>query len=302
MTISGDLVRTNSDSYKRARLITETIELALLSTGILHPQRQDALDYTLSRRVNLVIKVPYSHKSDKSDIEKTYKEQARELVQKLPYFEYINVAVKLVKTSASNKLSLDEVRNELMSELSHDHLSISIYLTENHVHEFEFVQTNDRKYGTLQQLKNLDSKSAKETLSFFLLRILNIVPNKLVYQKAKVAGVELNIASELSRNELENFLKVEQDTKRYLILYHLAATGWITDENHAMEKMKEYENLSVKEISHMEEREKPIEPDLYSQMEFPISFQIALFFTFYTPLLFRFGRIGLGYLKKKVKG
>lgn len=42
--------------------------------------------------------------------------------------------------------------------------------------------------------------------------------------------------------------------------------------------------------------------DLYEQMEFPYSFQFALFFTFYTPLVIRLLRLSLQYVKYKVKG
>jgi hypothetical protein len=150
----------------------------------------------------------------------------------------------------------------------------------------------------LQPLEKLDNQTAHDLISFFLLKILRIMPKQQIIQKAKHLGFELTIEPEV--NVLEDFLQQEKKEKRLLILNHLAATGWVGDKQYALGKMNEYESIEVKNLANFEDREKHILRDFYGQMEFPYQFQFALFFTFFAPIAFRFLTLAFNILKLKI--
>ena len=252
--------------------------------------------------MNIDIKVPFDHRSDAKDIKKEFKQQADILLEKLPYFEYINIATKIVKTSALENIELGDVRNGLMKEIPEDLMKINIYLTSEENTDIGYVQTNDRKFGVIHSLKTLDEHKANEILSFFILKILNIYPNSQILSKSKENNIKLSLPKGFFKNEIEIFQAQEIATKRKIILTHLAATGWLRTEEEGLSKMKEYEDKSIKEIALIDWLEKPVDPDYYQQLDFPLVFKIALFFTFYTPFLSRFAMMAVSWAKYKIKG
>jgi len=136
-------------------------------------------------------------------------------------------------------------------------------------------------------------------LSYFLLKILKITPHEQLQEMALDEGVGLQFNHSI--DVFQAFLQNEKFAKRFMILKHLAATGWSNDEVYVKQKMDEYEHKTIAELADFENSEKPIQLDFYNQMEFPVSFQFALFFTFYTPIVGRFIGLGFNYLKIRLK-
>ena len=246
MVISGDFINIDHKTNSKSIQIKELIEMTLLSTGVLEPVQQLAADFLSSRKLNIKVKIPFSHFTIKHDIETLFKKEIRSISTKLPYFSLINLSTRIVASYPTGTILLDDVRDQLMKEFPDDHLSLSIYLTNNPINEFSFVETNDRKYGIIHGLKDLDSNKINELLSYFVLKILNIIPNKLLYIKAAQINIDLNISKNYLGNELSNFKKREVDAKRYIMLYQLAATGWIKDKYLTADILNKAEQKSYK--------------------------------------------------------
>ena len=246
MIISGDVIVLNQESKSRSTILKDLIEMWLLSTGILESDRQLAVDYLPSRKLSIDVKIPFSHFPIKDDIRKLFMNEIEHISSKLPYFIYINLSVRIVPNFQKGTNLLDSVRDQLMKEIPNDHLSLSVYLTDNTINEFNFIETNDRKYGIVINLKELDSSKVQELISFFELRILNIIPNSYLYIKANQANVKLHIDQKYLGHEFDNFKKREINSKRYIMLYQLAATGWAKDRFLTSEILDKAENKSLK--------------------------------------------------------
>ncbi|CAI2370561.1 unnamed protein product [Moneuplotes crassus] len=293
LLISGDAQTDNN--RERAERFKFILEKLLLNSEILQPKLDTYGEFKVKRKLDVTIHLPLSHREAREDIAKLFVN-----AKKMPFFEFVNVAVKLTKNSELANLELNDVRNYVTQDLPQQFTSLNIYLTSEASEGYNYVKTNDHKYAIIHSLEKLDAKSALELLSFFTLNLLSITPNLQIKRAASVANIRLEMGEDFFHDEMEIFKEIQRSTHAKIALQHLASTGQLSDSDQAREKIELYKNSPVKQIILMERTENIISKEMYQQLDFPIEFQLALFVAFFTPFIAKFGGALWSYLKYKI--